>query len=236
MDLYEQSVSKISAIWRGYWYRSNNLPNSIKYLKHFLIKNNIKRCGKNEDGRINSVIDETNIIKILKKNKKLKKRIKKAQKRHWFDIKIYDYRHGWLPINIKSTTTMTSDNTGNLAMCLWALTNYQIVLSNSYNNGQVSKLLIDCLQNNELNENQKRDYYFLVINKNDKCDIIINSFKGLSKLTPNVNNLPFQVKWKHNKKFKYKNLIKVKNTFVLTLQKQKPSWKESFLQEIRMIK
>ena len=29
-------------------------------------------------------------------------------------MKVYDYIHGWLPVNIKSTTTTTADNTGNL--------------------------------------------------------------------------------------------------------------------------
>ena len=31
----------------------------------------------------------------------------------WYDILIYDYQYGWLPVNIKTTTTLTSDNTAN---------------------------------------------------------------------------------------------------------------------------
>ena len=41
------------------------------------------------------------------------------------------------------------------------------------------------------NKNNKKDYYFIVMNKTDASDIIVNSVKGLSVLTPNINNLPF---------------------------------------------
>lgn len=30
--------------------------------------------------------------------------------------------YGWIPVNIKTTTTLTNDNTGNLAMCVYAYT------------------------------------------------------------------------------------------------------------------
>ena len=36
----------------------------------------------------------------------------------WYDILAYDYMYKWIPINIKTTTTKTSDNTGNLTMCV----------------------------------------------------------------------------------------------------------------------
>ena len=36
----------------------------------------------------------------------------------WYDILVFDYMYGWLPINIKITTMKTNDNTGNLAMCV----------------------------------------------------------------------------------------------------------------------
>jgi len=39
-------------------------------------------------------------------------------------------------------------------------------------------------------------------NKNNLNDIIINSVKGLIHLTPNINNLPFQVCWDKNREYK----------------------------------
>ncbi len=62
----------------------------------------------------------------------------------------------------------------------------------------MSNILYNKLKNKEYNKNNKKDYYFIILNKTNTDDIIINSIKGLTILTPNINNLPFQVCW--NKK------------------------------------
>ncbi|ECW7662789.1 restriction endonuclease, partial [Campylobacter coli] len=55
-----------------------------------------------------------------------------------------------------------------------------------------------CNLKTNLKENSK-DYYFLIINKNDVQDIFIASLKSLEKISPNGNNLPFQAKWNENR-------------------------------------
>ena len=134
----------------------------------------------------------------------------------WYDILAFDYMYGWIPINIKTTTIITSDNTGNLAMCVYAYTNENLDLFNnkSYDNGIMSKILINKLKNKNYNYNNKKDYYFIVINKNNTNEIIINSIKGLSILTSNINNLPFQIYWKKNKIFTYENINKKIKLFI----------------------
>lgn len=73
------------------------------------------------------------------------------------------------------------------------------------------------------------------VNKINSQDIIVNSVKGLHTLTPNINNLPFQICWDKNRLFLYKNInIKIKQ-FITCLQKPKPSWKEIFLSNIRKL-
>ncbi len=223
----------MEALLKGFIYRRKNLPNSIKYIQKILIEENIKCSKKMNDGRTNSYIDEDKIIDILKKDILLKNRLFIPPARHWFDIAIKDFIYGWLPINIKSTTTKTPDNTSNLTMCVYSLTKEKIDLKTSYQNGKMSKILIKCFKNNDLNTNYKKDYYFIVINKNIEKDIIINCLKGLSILTPNINNLPFQIKWVDNKNFIYKDINKVKNMLIETIKKPKPSWREEFLNEIR---
>ena len=42
-----------------------------------------------------------------------------------------------------------------------------------------------------------RPYYFLIQNKKTK-KVFINELSTLTKLTPNGNNLPFQIKWNDN--------------------------------------
>jgi hypothetical protein len=63
---------------------------------------------------------------------------------------------------------------------------------------KINNILYNKLKNKEYNKNNKKDYYFIILNKTNTDDIIINSIKGLIILTPNINNLPFQVCW--NKK------------------------------------
>ena len=139
--------------------------------------------------------------------------------------------------NIKTTTTITSDNTGNLAMCVYAYTNeiLDIHSDKSYENGKMSDILFNKLKSKKYNTKNKKDYYFIVLNKTDANDIIVNSVKGLTILTSNINNLPFQVCWNKNRTFVYGNINKKIKLFVSCLQKPKPSWKEIFMSNIRTL-
>ena len=155
----------------------------------------------------------------------------------WYDILAFDSMYGWLPINIKTTTTTTSDNTGNLAMCVYAYTDelLDIHRDKSYENGKMSELLFQKLRQKKYNTSHKKDYYFIVLNKTDASDIIVNSVKGLTLLTPNSNNLPFQICWNKNRVFTYEKIDKKIKLFIDCLQKPKPSWKEEFMSNIRTL-
>lgn len=231
----ERANSLVSAIWKGKLYRRNNLPNSLLTIKKILQERTIKLCETSNDGRINSCMDEDEIIRILSEG--LPKRIKIPKARMWYDILVKDFQYGWLPVNIKSTTTLTSDNTGNLAMCVYSYTDEPLDLDNTYQNGKMSEILIEKLKKKRYNYDNKKnkDYYFVVVNKKNCKDIIVNSVKGLTELTPNINNLPFQVCWNKNRIFKYKHITKSIEILLNALQKPKPSWKESFLNDIRKI-
>ena len=74
-----------------------------------------------------------------------------------------------------------------------------------------------------------------MLNKTDASDIIVNSVKGLTLLTPNINNLPFQVCWNKNRTFKYDNIYKKAGQLIYCLQQPKPSWKETFMSNIRTL-
>ena len=228
-----KTISNIQALWKGKLYRKNHLPNSLLTIKYILQQRTINLCETSEDGRINSCIDEDEIIRILLEE--LSNRIYKPNARMWYDMLIYDYQYGWLPVNIKTTTTITSDNTGNLAMCVYSYTDVNLDLYKTYQNGKMSKILIEKLSKKEYNYNNKKDYYFVVVNKENNKDIVINSVKGLTELTSNINNLPFQVCWNKNRIFKYKHITKSIEMLLDAIQKPKPSWKETFLNDVRKI-
>lgn len=229
---YIHKIIIIQKFVRGFLYRIKHLPLILYKIKYFLENSNYLLDNSTCDGRINSCIDENIIIDLLEKQYKLL--IKKPTKRHWYDILIFDKICGWLPVNLKTTTTLTHDNTGNLAMCVYAYTDENLDLNKRFNNGAMSNILVDKIKNKQYNKKHKKDYYFIVVNKNNK-NIIINSVKGLSKLTPNSNNLPFQIKWDNNKEYKYDKINNKISLFTDCLKKPKPSWQENFMLNIRTI-
>lgn len=226
-------IIKIQKIFRGYNLRKKSLPIFLQICRNYLNKYDIILDNSNKDGRIDSCSDEDIIIDIL--CKKFQSKIQVPKIRMWYDILIYDSIYKWIPINIKTTKIKTSDNAGNLTMCVYSYTDEVLDLNidKSYTNGKMSKILIEKIKNKKYNRNYKKDYFFLVINKNDTKDVIINSIKGLSELTPNNNNLPFQICWDKNRKFIYKNIKENIDLFIKTIQRPKPSWEENFLEEIR---
>jgi len=225
------NVITIQRYTRGFLFRLKRLPLILYIIQDYISKQNYNFININNDGRINSNFDEDEIINLL--IQKYGPKIKKPAIRNWFDVAIYDNYYGWLPINIKSTTTTTSDNVGNLALCVYAYTNYELDLNCHYDNGPMASILFDKLKKREYNKRYKKDYYFLVLNKSNNKNIIINSVKGLTHLTPNLNNLPFQVKWNKNSEFCYKNIICLIEQFINTIKNPRPSWKETFLTNIR---
>jgi hypothetical protein len=230
---YDKLITKIQKCYRGYSFRMKHLPLIMYRIQKYLKSQAFQFSCENDDGRINSCIDEDKVIQIL--TDKFGDYIIKPRIRMWYDILAFDFRYGWIPINIKSTTTITSDNTGNLAMCVYAYTNVELDIhrDKSYENGKMSHILLNSLKNKDFNRNHKKDYYFIVLNKTNPKDIIINSVKGLSTLTPNINNLPFQVCWDKNRTFSYEQIQTKVQLFLACLKKPKPSWKETFMSNIR---
>jgi len=229
----ETKIITIQKWFRGCILRLHRLPLMMYKIQAYLKSRSFRFSTQNDDGRINSCIDEDEIIKLL--FEKFGDKIRKPKIRMWYDILVLDSIYGWLPVNIKTTTTTTSDNTGNLAMCVYAYTNEEIDLYKSYENGKMSEILVKHIKAKKHNPRNKKDYYFIVLNKTNASDIIVNSVKGLTVLTPNINNLPFQVCWDRNRVFTYEQIHKKIKQFVDCLQKPKPSWKETFMSHMREI-
>ena len=231
-----EPIIKIQKCFRGWNLRLKQLPLLMYQIQKYLKLQAFQCSTQNEDGRINSCFDEEEVIKLLVE--KFGNKIRKPGIRMWYDILAFDTIYGWIPINIKTTTTKTSDNIGNLALCVYAYTDevLDIHRDKTYENGEMSNILFNKLQNKKYNKNYKKDYYFIVVNKLDASDIIVNSIKGLTILTPNANNLPFQVNWSKNKLFRYEPINKKIQLFIDCLQKPEPSWKETFMANIRTLK
>lgn len=112
------------------------IPKILLRIKKYLEMNSPKLYSENDDGRINSTISEKIVLELL--HKKYKDLIHIPKIRSWYDL-LVKKDDVWLPVNVKITTTKTSDNVGNLAPCLYAYTDYQMRLHKNYNNGHLSK-------------------------------------------------------------------------------------------------
>ena len=225
------NIIKIQKIVRGFLCRIKRLPLFLYIIHNYLSSVFYSFSISTDDGRINSFIDENNIIKILC-TKYGEHRIKVPKIRMWYDVLIYDRICGWLPVNIKSTSTKTRDNTGNLAMCVYAYTNEKLDLYKTYENGIMSNIFIEKLRTKEYNYSFRKDYYFLVFNKQKPKDIIINSIKGLQIIYVNNNNLPFQVCWNKNRNYEYKGVINSIGLLLSSMKKIKHTWKKNFIDNI----
>lgn len=163
-------------------------PQQLQEVVIFLNSICVNISENHEDGRVNSIDDEKTIIDLLVK-KYGDDNIIRPNVRDWWDVKIFGY-----PIQLKSSdfTKKASDNFSSKAAILYALTYLpeNDVKVNRWADFEKALLNFSDVDND-------RDYHIIVLDKNTK-KVYLNSLKSLTKLTPNGNNLPFQIKWVDN--------------------------------------
>ncbi len=158
-----------------------------------------------QDGRLNSSVNEEEILNTIKDYFPIQ--LPKA--REWWDFS-FEENDIFYPVNI--TTTKTADNLNGKLGIYYALCG----LVPTFNNEIAWEKYFQKLHK-DLGKNTNRDYYFLIINKNDPKDVFINSLKGIQTLQP--NNLPFQCKWDNNREIVQRNFIESKNFILSALAK-----------------
>jgi len=208
------------------------IPRILSDIQRTLAKRGV-RVNKSSDGRNGSVMDEHDITFFLKT--RFKDLVTISPPRMWHDILVRnDNVSPWIPVNIKTTTMKTRDNIGNLATVVYAYTKHEMDLEKRYNNGVMSSVLYECLKNKHYNDTA-RDYYFIVVDKKKRNNVIVNSLRGLTKITGSVHNLPFQVKWDQNKEYKSQSVQDSVDTFLETFPK-KNCWKAKFITNLNNLR
>jgi len=172
--------------------KGNYFPSTLIAIKNFLLQSNITLSEGFDDGRINSSFNEKEIIHLIQR---ANFDISVPKARSWYDFSFIE-NDIFYPVNIKITETNSADNLNAKLGIYYALTG----LMPDFHN-EIDWLTYFSKFRENMDTYINKDYYFLVLNKNDAKDIFINSLKGLRKLNPNGNNLPFQCKWKENKEF-----------------------------------
>ncbi|MCQ2840985.1 restriction endonuclease [Helicobacter pylori] len=183
------------------------IPTQLNEIAEFLKTNPYNLSQPLQDGRLNSSVNEEEILNTIKDYFP----IQLPRTREWWDFS-FEENKIFYPVNIKTTTTKTADNLNGKLGIYYALCG----LVPEFNNKIAWEKYFQKLHK-DLGTNTNRDYYFLIINKNDPKDIFINSLKGIQTLQP--NNLPFQCKWDNNRKIVQRSFIESKNFILSALAK-----------------
>ncbi len=181
------------------------IPTQLNKIAKFLKTNPYNLSQPLQDGRLNPSVNEEEILNTIKHSFAIQ--LPKA--REWWDFS-FEENDIFYPVNI--TTTKTADNLNGKLGIYYALCG----LLPTFNNEIAWEKYFQKLHK-DLGKNTDRDYYFLIINKNDPKDIFINSLKGIQTLQP--NNLPFQCKWDNNREIIQRNFTESKNFILSTLAK-----------------
>ncbi|WQW48881.1 restriction endonuclease [Helicobacter pylori] len=179
----------------------------MRSIAEFLKTNPYHLSQPLQDGRLNSSVNEEEILNTIKDYFPIQ--LPKA--REWWDFS-FEENDIFYPVNIKTTTTKTADNLNGKLGIYDALCD----LLPEFNNEIAWEKYFQKLHK-DLGINTDRDYYFLIINKNDPKDVFINSLKGIQTLQP--NNLPFQCKWDNNREIIQRDFDGSKNFILSALAK-----------------
>ncbi len=183
------------------------VPTQLNEIAEFLRTNPYNLSQPLQDGRLNLSVNEEEILNTIKDYFP----IQLPRAREWWDFS-FEENKIFYPVNIKTTTTKTADNLNGKLGIYYALCG----LLPEFNNEIAWEKYFQKLHK-DLGKNTNRDYYFLIINKNDPKDVFINSLKGIQTLQP--NNLPFQCKWDNNRKIVQRSFIESKNFILSALAK-----------------
>ncbi len=183
------------------------IPTQLNEIAEFLKTNPYNLSQPLQDGRLNSSVNEEEILNTIKDYFP----IQLPRAREWWDFS-FEENKIFYPVNIKTTTTKTADNLNGKLGIYYALCG----LLPEFNNEIAWEKYFHKLHK-DLGKNTNRDYYFLIINKNDPKDVFINSLKGIQTLQP--NNLPFQCKWDNNREIVQRSFIESKNFILSALAK-----------------
>ncbi|MGL2821754.1 restriction endonuclease [Helicobacter pylori] len=181
------------------------IPTQLNEIAEFLKTNPYHLSQPLQDGHLNSSVNEEEILNTIKDYFPIQ--LPKA--REWWDFS-FEENDIFYPVNI--TTTKTADNLNGKLGIYYALCG----LVPEFNNEIAWEKYFQKLHK-DLGKNTDRDYYFLIINKNDPKDIFINSLKGIQTLQP--NNLPFQCKWDNNREIVQRDFDGSKNFILSALAK-----------------
>lgn len=173
-------------------------PKVLNDVRDAIARMNLNANSALNEGRVNSLLDERDIIAhLIEQSLPVEDA---PRERHWYDMKVTD-GDSWYPVNIKTTSgyhKKSSDNAGSKQGMLYAFTDVDVTSSEFLSTRMSTRFFHETLINQKADVN--RDYFYLVVNKNDTSEVLLTGMKNLilSKSASARHNLPFQVHWGEN--------------------------------------
>lgn len=168
--------------------QAKKYPKTLVQIAKYLESNPPRLGIKGATKRTRAADNEKIVLKEIKK----KFVFEEAPESEWYDFLIRSGKNP-CPVNIKISNLKGADNTNCKLGIYYTLTGIWPEFSNSIKWESFFKKL-----SADLKSNTKTDYYFLVLANDGSGKVFLNSLLGLSKITPNGNNLPFQCNWSLN--------------------------------------
>ena len=166
------------------------IPKVLQEVADYLIESDFQLVSTGQDARQDSNQSETKIVQLLQNSEHnedwtvYSPNIARRDNRAWYDAKIKDYY-----VDIKISECTRNDNT-NAKMAI-----YYFITGKTPDNTQVRENIFFRDMKHYENPDENRDYYYLIVNKNNLNDIFVVSLKGLNHAFPSHNNMPFQSNW-----------------------------------------
>ena len=165
------------------------IPPVLTEMRDFLSESKVP-LTRTDNARLDSAVNEKTVLDKLSERFAIEQQ---PQARHWWDFSIRD-DGVLLPVNLKLTELGSANDNMNCKLGIYyALTGREPDFANETPWHDFFERLAGDMQENS------RDYYFLVVNKNDSADVFAQGLRTLGTLTPNGNNLPFQCCWRDNR-------------------------------------
>jgi hypothetical protein len=212
----------------------NTIEGFLTDVCDFLKQQKFVLSSSSDDGRVNSSLDEDIILDLM--IDRYGDLIEKMPTRSWCDFKHVPSNE---PINFKSTAMKGPDNACNYLALLHALTDIKFKDSRKPHSTKDKKEFLTWMRDNSLQTdyNNGRDYWFLVINKEDPSIVLFNSIKALEEAKSNPSNPPFQINWAKNKNRISRTFAQsmsfIKKTVFETLEKQYKNSSYDLMLEIK---
>lgn len=176
------------------------------YAKHILdeiaskvASRHVAMNNEDDDGRINSKLSEANVLEAVEaivKDMNGVEYVAAPKARWWFDFALMTDAEGLIPVNVKISTFTLADNVSSKIGMLYSLTGKlpeELGIGQAVGWKKIAEVLSEHMTPND------KDYYCLVVNKNDTSDAFVVGLKSAKELVPNGSNLPFQCLWSDNR-------------------------------------